>query len=996
MNLNISSESNYLKIDFKNKIQLLNDMDKKEEMSELEILSKYFEKPLPLEELNSFIYKLIDKNTNDSFKYNKDLIKQYKKEYPFTEQASYESVKRILSSNFSPNFAFNKTNIEDISRVLYYAYKNMKKYGINNEEKLKAKLNNINLEEKDLINMYIDFDLIRNDKWEKIVKKRKQLRNKLYANKNPNSTGNLAVINELYQEENNENKKDGLTVKNNKTNDTINSSGSDSDNLSEGVKKIFSKIKGIFSSSEKDKKIEKDKNIYNSDINDIDEIDNNGEPIPLIKDYFIYPEKNTNINIKLELPIEFIILIKKLENVKILTFQIRNISKKMVKENIVILSNLSLLFPKVTEIKVDLNDEKLSGKLNKIYQMRHEELLRQNKLNYKIFKYRKNYQVRTENCWIPEGDIILSDESDNDKRTSTNKEKKSYLLEENVFENSNNYENKLNSIDENNYPNLKYIFPFGQKTFSYPRKEYIEIDELEESEENESRGTVYSEFNKKITPALSPEKRKSTVNSLNNLRLKEIAPNKKNLEIITYIEQSKKKGTPHLLFSFVKRKKEPFAMILLYSWFLEKINNIKSLSLYFNDGFSLETEFYLKSENITFEGFNFLSFCNQLRELNEINISFNSIDSSSFQKILGIINSNKNVSILRINFFPPNVNFEVTSLLKLCSLMKFSLHYLYREQKISFRKERDIKDLELDYFLLNHKFDISFEKNIGSLFNVIKNNINKYKEIIFRFDLPILLLSCDKYIIIIIKFLINVISLIMNSKNELNIFKIISPELILDGRITPFLHFYFQNLNKFNGNNHLTEIILKCKIYRLPDLFNICLYNNINNIKLISIGDMDFESFSGFINLYNSNIHKMNNLKILKIGLNNSVISFNEKVSEKINEFIIKSPINLEQKILFSFLFMNNDITKLENLMKNVQKANINKLVIQIGHNNNNLLNKIFRKQKKELELLFIIMTQGKYKLLMKEKIIKYINKFFSRHKEKIVICKPFFSSNEL
>ena len=178
MNLNISSESNYLKIDFKNKIQLLNDMDKKEEMSELEILSKYFEKPLPLEELNSFIYKLIDKNTNDSFKYNKDLIKQYKKEYPFTEQASYESVKRILSSNFSPNFAFNKTNIEDISRVLYYAYKNMKKYGINNEEKLKAKLNNINLEEKDLINMYIDFDLIRNDKWEKIVKKRKQLRNK--------------------------------------------------------------------------------------------------------------------------------------------------------------------------------------------------------------------------------------------------------------------------------------------------------------------------------------------------------------------------------------------------------------------------------------------------------------------------------------------------------------------------------------------------------------------------------------------------------------------------------------------------------------------------------------------------------------------------------------------------------------------------------------------------------------------------------------------------
>ena len=122
----------------------------------------------------------------------------------------------------------------------------MKKYGINNEEKLKKKLENISLEEKDLINMYLDFDLIKSDKWEKTLEKRKKYRNKLYANNNPksfNSTGNLATINELCQEEKMENNKDVMTTKNSKTNDNINSSGSDSDNISEGVKKFFTKKK---------------------------------------------------------------------------------------------------------------------------------------------------------------------------------------------------------------------------------------------------------------------------------------------------------------------------------------------------------------------------------------------------------------------------------------------------------------------------------------------------------------------------------------------------------------------------------------------------------------------------------------------------------------------------------------------------------------------------------------------------------------------------------
>ena len=130
MNLEFASEPKYIKIDFKNKLILKNDSDIKEEISELEIISKLFEKEVPLEQINSFIDKILDKNTNDTFKYNKEYIKQYKKEFPFTEQDLSESIKRVLSSNYYPNFAFNKTNIEDISRILCFSYKSLKKYGI--------------------------------------------------------------------------------------------------------------------------------------------------------------------------------------------------------------------------------------------------------------------------------------------------------------------------------------------------------------------------------------------------------------------------------------------------------------------------------------------------------------------------------------------------------------------------------------------------------------------------------------------------------------------------------------------------------------------------------------------------------------------------------------------------------------------------------------------------------------------------------------------------
>ena len=261
--------------------------------------------------------------------------------------------------------------------------------------------------------------------------------------------------------------------------------------------------------------------------------------------------------------------------------------------------------------------------------------------------------------------------------------------------------------------------------------------------------------------------------------------------------------------------------------------------------------------------------------------------------------------------------------------MKLSLLTLFREQKNVYINEKEPKDLEMEYFILNHKLDYYFEKNICCLFNIIKKNINinNYEEIVFRFDLPLLILSCDKYLIIIIKFIANMLNLITFIKNKIKIFKLISPELILDGRITPSLRNLFKELNideninsqnnineninineinkDYGFNDSLKEITLKCKIFGIPNIFNICLFNNISGLTYISIGDLDFESFNGFICDYKKYLDKMNGLNTLKIRLSNTIISYDE-VEDKIKEFINIKSTNLKVKILFSYLELDS------------------------------------------------------------------------------------------
>ena len=1029
--LNTEADFNSIKLDFRNKIRIKTKSDIKEEDFDLNTIIESYKQQITLEELNKFIYKLIPKNINDSFKANIELSKIYKKQFPFTNENRIDSVNRILATDFKSNFAFNKQNIEDVSLILTYIYDSLKIYKITNDKILKEKIRNIKLNIHDIFNMFIDIDMMNEKNSERKYRLRKKLRKKFYANQNPrffNSTGNLSTVQEINNEDNFDNDEFIKNKYNKEYLSSIYSSSSESeestDNMktshTEGEKKITKILRKmskkrieimdkIVNQNKENQKKRSNTNLFTED-----------NKILVTKEYFIYPENNYGLeDKKLELPIELIILLKKFEKIKILTFQIRDADKKSVKENILLLSNISLLFPNFSEIKIDLNDENLQKKINSLYEMRGHDLLKKFKKDLRIVQIAQEYQSRTINCWEPEGDILFVTEEDdeNDIKYKYTSFGNNYVLGENPFENSNFFGNNIKNIinsDDSHYNNIsgkltsiKYITPIKYENGNYFNERLMnEIEEYEIddylNQVNQLTQRTSSEYPKyeKSSKSLSSVIRNKSYTNLNII-------SKPSFDVKIKGNKMRKKTTPELLSMFIKENGSPFEMILIYCWFLDKISQIKTLSLYFYDSFSLETEFFLRNEEIRFEGFHFLFFINKIKELKEVNFSFNSLDTRSFENILGLVELNKNISILRINFFTPDISFNMTCLLKLCSILKLSLQNIFKEQRMNYITEQEPKDFALEYFILNHKLDYYFEKNICCLFNIIKKNINinNYKEIVFRFDLPLLILSSDKYIIIIIKFFMNMINLISFTKNKINTFKFIAPELILDGRLTPSIKYLFNELYLENNgyniddcNKSLKFLTLQCKIFRIPKIFNVCLTNNISGLTHISIGELDLESFNGFLYDYQKNLNKINNLESLKIGLNNQIVLY-DKVKNQIKDFIYIKSINLKEKILFSYLDIDT-VDKINELKMIVYKANIEKIVIQISSNNILLLNKSeFNEEEKhkiELESLYLAIAKKPYNLLIKDKILKNLKRYFKKNKNKIVICKHSFNSYDL
>ena len=773
-------ELNYLKIDSKNDLRLLGKEDfEMETISFMSVINIFSEEKIG-KNVSSFLKKIIPETT-DILKANQEYSKQFLKRINTDKKGYYSSVNHILATNYKEQFIFNKTNLQEVCYLLTYAFNEIKKYKINTGKDFKDIISKIKFEKYDFFKIYANYEYLKNRDKDKndqtLSRQSSQCKSTTYSSYS-------TQVKDLYEEP----------------------SEYDESNLLD-LNKYRNEARGIYFI---DNKIKCSSMISNNCNN------NEEEELKkfLTKECFIYPKYNKNtISEQSELPIEFILILDKLKNVKTLIFQIQNVNDLFIKMAIFILINIKWLFSKgIEEVKYDLGNDELQQGLCEMFNERTAELYHYFHKIKNLVYYNGSYQARTINCWEPEGDIFIEkyEKNKDDKKMDY-----SYSMQQN--EDTSTFDNHLCNIynEFGKLTNLKYIKPFNYTVknkigeFQFDQK----VDDFDDCN--------YELLNASVADPQKPEREVITTTTSFNSRSSNVQNFIQNLNN-AIANNTSKKSTPQLLGQFVMNKSAYFQMILIYSHFFTKnLKKIKKISLYFHTPFTYEITL-LYNMRLNFDLSHFLIFTNQIETLTEANFSFNSLDDKSFEYILGLINKNTSISTLRLSFFSPEINYFDNSLFNLISSKKISLTKLFQEQREFEIKNSQYKEKKMNNFILNEKLLDSFGNNLCNLFNLLKViSLNNIEELVMRFDIPLPLLDNNKYIILIIKFIINILIMLTFQDNKVHTLKLLAPYLEVNGDNMPYIRQLFKELLlkdeievKMNNKNEIN----KKKTYRQKEL----------------------------------------------------------------------------------------------------------------------------------------------------------------------------------
>ena len=1083
-------ELNYVKVDSKNEIRLIGKEDYEIETYTFMSTVAEFGQEKMGKNLTNFLKSKIPEN-QDIIKLNTEYSKPFLKPIIADKKKCLNTtINQILSIDFKDKFIFNKTNVQIVSNILTYVFnESIKKYKIPSLQKdFKNAINKILFEKYDFFKIFANNEYLKNKDKEKIDLTLS--RGSSQCKSTTISSFNTPVYKDLYEETSD------IVEENNSVNEL-----NRYHNEARSMYYIDNNIKNIMCSSW----LTNDFN-YNEE-EELKKL--------LTKECFIYPKYNKNtISEQKEFPIELTLLLYKLKKVKTLVFQIQNIDEQFMKMAILILINIRWLFVgDIEEIIFDLGNEEIQQGLCEMFNERTGELYHHFQKNKNLIYYKGTYQARKINCWEPEGDIFF-EKFDNFEKKDNNK-KTDYSYNNQSNEETSTFDNHLCNIynEIGNLTNLKYIRPINYTI----RNKFNEFQYDQKIEDYDDNNTNFEALNISVgdiqrleresialTNTLSFNNRVSNANISQTMNINNIQTNNNNL-----------KSTPQLLGQFVNKYKSYFEMISIYSYFFQNnLKRIKKLCLFFHTPFSYEI-CLLFNMKLHFDNSHFLILANKIETLTEVDFSFNSLDDKSFEYILGIINKNINISSLKLSFFTPDINYYDNSLFNLCSAKKISLTKLFQDQREFEIKYSQNKEKRINNYILNEKLLLPFATNLCNFFNLLKmQSLNKLEEFIMRFDIPLPLLDNEKYINLIIKFLINILIMLTFQENKIQTFKILAPNLELNCTTMPYIRQLFKeislkdeieekmnnifeikerrkikqrtikeqrekenelfvkkkelkqkierkqllekmnckddiiiestkeitindddldmdmdkkiekyeykryksvaqkipkeqaarrnesilieditnkNRSELNKNCTLQNLVLQMKIYELPEIFNICLMNNLNGLKTINIGSLDEITFIGFMNGYKNYHNKLINLTSLKISLGVSITYFSN-LEKYILEFInINSP-KIEEKFLFSDLQILNE-TKMKELIDLVYiKAIVPKLVIQISNENEHMLSKVLSKyineSKTEMNSLIILMDKPEFKKLYNTEILECLFSFYGKKKNRAIICK--------
>ena len=414
---------------------------------------------------------------------------------------------------------------------------------------------------------------------------------------------------------------------------------------------------------------------------------------------------------------------------------------------------------------------------------------------------------------------------------------------------------------------------------------------------------------------------------------------------------SRKEKINEIYNDYINKYNKIFDLIIITTYFIRILDKLHALNMKCPDTFCAEfREGYKNIKNSN--DINFLNLLIDVKQLNILNIEFNSLDFSNFEKILGIINSNINLSSLKLIFFSCDKFYSLGGLYKIIN---------------------DINDPELNLDLLDNNINLEnnilnqfflekFQKNLEILSTLVKNRRKTLNELCLVLNIPSLLLNNDNYILSLIKFIINIFIFLCFEKNQIKIFKLISPLIKLDNRKTIFLNDFFGKI----GKNHLDNT------HTLFLQLNLCRMNNIvnlikPNLKNLSIGNLDIVTFSSFVDKYtNDEFISESKLVNVKVILNEGIIEYNDEIKNNFVKLFRANPKNLMNFEIMTNIKINYE--QLHELINVIKKNYINKYIITFNHESKNVVDEIIEK---DLPYVVNLNKENEQDLKLITKIIK-------------------------
>ena len=480
---------------------------------------------------------------------------------------------------------------------------------------------------------------------------------------------------------------------------------------------------------------------------------------------------------------------------------------------------------------------------------------------------------------------------------------------------------ELNSIYENNNRYLKKNKKiFGKEAYKKRwdfENDYIIMrtnkieeknDEINSDDDNDNLADDENEKNldrKNATSISSNFYMKNNMLSVSEVENDDFVQINRNNNLLITEEKKNEKDKYDDIVDKNKKILELFCIVILG---ILRVKKFKNFDLIINDCYYKE---YINSFGRNYEShklpssinnFHILNFfIKKMTVLHDFNIEFNSLDYLTFYKLLSLIKKNEKLVSFQISFFSSLITYTPQYLFKL---------YIQNSDKKEICNSRMYSP---ESNLLNELLAY-FVENLEVLFELIRIKINNFQILSFNFDIPDIIAINQRYLMVILKFILNILFLVDNKKSSIKKLVILSPKTSLDSRNMSNIESVIDTINMDTNNNQINELSLQFQFYQLKNVNNFIS----RNLTILKLGDMDISTLKDLSKyLCSFRFFHISKLRNLTIGLLYFITHFNKEI-----EFLLNQIFSIKIKTLLEINIYTNIIIKDQNNFYRILQSN--------------------------------------------------------------------------